>query len=234
MVITTREVRLRGGRAKLPPLVVLEGTRRRILEVALQLFASEGYHATSVRDIAKVLELRPSALYAHFPSKEHLLAELARVGYAAHYDILEEAVRTAADNPIDQLCALVRAHTIAHATYPHLAVIVHEEMRALTNDLAAPALALRARSSAFLLQVMENGIARGCFSPPDRMATAAAIAAMGVRIPYWYDASADLDFEALAKIHVELTLRMLGVSSRPDSHRISTNVTNDKSDKGDV
>lgn len=214
MIPKTREVRLRAGKAMLPPMVVPDGTRRRILEVALLLFASEGYHATSVRDIARVVELQPSALYAHFPSKEHVLAELARVGYAAHADILEEAVGKSGDNPIEQLRALVRAHTVVHATYPHLAVIVHEEMRALTNDLAAPVLALRARSSAFLLQVIEKGIAQGCFSPPDKIATAAAIAAMGVRIPYWYDATADFDFNALAEVHVELCLRMLGVSIR--------------------
>jgi AcrR family transcriptional regulator len=195
--------------------VVPDGTRRRILEVALQLFASEGYHATSIRDIARVLELQPSALYGHFPSKEHLLAELARVGYGAHAQMLKEAVANADEDPVNQLRALVRAHTIVHATYPHLAVIVHEEMRALTNDLAAPALALRAQSSALLLQVIENGTMRGCFSPPDRTATAAAIAAMGVRIPYWYDASAALDFEALAEVHVELSLRMLGAPVRP-------------------
>jgi AcrR family transcriptional regulator len=216
-MMTTREARLRGGKATLPPNATPNGTRRRILEVALQLFASEGYHASSVRDIARVLELQPSALYGHFPSKEHLLAELARVGYDAHAQILKEAVSNAGEDPVNQLRALVRAHTIVHATYPHLAVIVHEEMRALTNDLAAPALALRAQSSAFLFQVIENGITKGCFSPPDRTATAAAIAAMGVRIPYWYDANAGFDLEALAEIHVELSLRMLGAPARSPS-----------------
>lgn len=215
--MVTRETRLRVCKATLPPDVVPNGTRRRILEVALRLFAGEGYHATSVRDIARVLELQPSALYAHFPSKEHLLAELARVGYEAHARQLREAVELAGTNAVDQLRALVRAHTLVHVTYPHLAVIVHEEMRALTKDLAVPALALRTQSSEFLLQIIEHGVAQGVFAPPDRMATAAAIAAMGVRLPYWYDANPDFDAEALAAIHVELCLRMLGVPARSAS-----------------
>lgn len=209
-MMRTREARLRTEKARLPPEAMLEGTRRRILEVALQLFASEGYHATSIRDIAAVVELRPSALYAHFPSKEHVLAELARVGYEAHARILRETVNLAPDDPIAQFRALVRAHTIVHATYPHLAIIVHEEMRALTKELAAPALALRAQSSAFLLEIMEAGITKGYFSPPDRMGTAAAIAAMGVRIPYWFETTDQFDVEALADVHIELSLRMMG------------------------
>lgn len=80
-------------------------------------------------------------------------------------------------------------------------------------DLAAPALAVRARSSALLLDVLERGIALGRFSPPNTAATAAAIAAIGLRLPYWYDASNGLDIDALADVHVELSLRMLGVSS---------------------
>lgn len=212
---TTREVRLRNEKARLPPEAMVEGTRRRILEAALKLFASEGYHATSIRDLAAAVELRPSALYTHFSSKEHVLAELARVGYEAHARILREAVNHSPEDPIAQFRALVRAHTIAHATYPHLAVIVHEEMRALTKELAAPALALRAQSSAFLMQIIDAGIAKGCFSPPDGIATAAAIAAMGVRIPYWFEATEEFDLERLAQVHIELSLRMIGAKD-PD------------------
>ena len=43
------------GQAVLPPGVVPEGTRRRILEAALQLFASQGFHGVSVRDLARGL-----------------------------------------------------------------------------------------------------------------------------------------------------------------------------------
>ncbi len=210
-----RDSRLRSAKATLPPSSVPEGTRRRILEVALQFFASAGFHGTSIRDITRVLELQASALYAHFPSKEHVLAELVRLGHEVHAATLQESLRGAGvgEDPVSQLKALVRAHTILHATYPHLAVVVNEEIHALPPDLAAPALAVRARSAALLREVLEKGIALGRFSPPHVAATAAAISAIGLRLPYWYDATSGLDIDALADVHVELSLRMLGASS---------------------
>lgn len=210
-----RSSRLRAAIAILPPSSVPDGTRRRILEVALRFFASEGFHGTSVRDMAKVLELQPSALYSHFPSKEHVLSELVRVGYEVHASTLQAALRDAGDDPIDQVCALARAHTLLHATYPHLAVVVNEEIFALTAELAAPALAIRAQSMALVLQILERGVAMGRFSIPDRAATASALSAIGVRIPYWYEPSDALPLEALVDIHVEFTLRMLRAERSP-------------------
>jgi AcrR family transcriptional regulator len=207
---------MRARKASLPLSSVPDGTRRRILEVALQLFASEGFHGTSVRDMAKALDLQPSALYAHFPSKDHVLAELVRVGHEEHASALRAALLSAGDDPVEQICALVRAHTVVHATYPHLAVVVNEEIYALSTELAAPALAIRAEAMELLHQVVERGVAAGRFSLPDKAATASALSAIGVRIPYWYEPSEELSIDALADVHVELSLRMLlGPSRRP-------------------
>lgn len=208
-----RDSRLRAANAILPPSSVPDGTRRRILEVALQFFASSGFHGTSIRDIARVLELQASALYTHFPSKEHILSELVRLGHEAHAATLQASLHGVGSDPVAQLRALVRAHTVLHATYPHLAVVVNEEVHALPPDLAASALTLRAQSLALLREVLETGIALGQFSPPHAAATMAAISAIGLRIPYWYAPSSELDINALADVHVELSLRMLGITS---------------------
>jgi AcrR family transcriptional regulator len=48
-------------------------TRRRILDAALDLFSEHGYHATSMRDLARAVGVRESALYHYFPSKERLV-----------------------------------------------------------------------------------------------------------------------------------------------------------------
>ncbi len=49
-------------------------TRRRALDVALELFAEQGYEKTSLREIAERLDVTKAALYYHFASKEALLA----------------------------------------------------------------------------------------------------------------------------------------------------------------
>ncbi len=51
-------------------------TRREILDAALDLFAVGGYFGTSMRQIARAVGVRESALYHHFQSKESILEEL--------------------------------------------------------------------------------------------------------------------------------------------------------------
>lgn len=45
-------------------------TRAEILAAALDLFAEKGFHGTSVRDIARAVGVRESALYNHFENKD--------------------------------------------------------------------------------------------------------------------------------------------------------------------
>src|SRR5688572_24645229 len=89
-----------GKKALLPPSAAKDGTRRRILEVALQLFARDGFHGASMRDLARALELQPSAFYAHFSSKEHLLAELVSCGHEVHLESLRTALLGAGADPV--------------------------------------------------------------------------------------------------------------------------------------
>ncbi|NUR68358.1 MAG: TetR/AcrR family transcriptional regulator [Streptomyces sp.] len=52
-------------------------TRRRIQQVALELFAEQGYEKTSLREIAERLEVTKAALYYHFKTKEDIITSIA-------------------------------------------------------------------------------------------------------------------------------------------------------------
>src|SRR3990172_5935561 len=45
-------------------------TSDRVLEAAFDLFVSQGYHGTSMRQIAQAAGLKPASIYNHFASKE--------------------------------------------------------------------------------------------------------------------------------------------------------------------
>jgi AcrR family transcriptional regulator len=200
--------RIRDARRAKLPAVTLDATARRILEAALRMFAMHGFHATSMRDLAKVLEIQPSALYASFPSKGHLLAELVRIGHEFHLASLRTGLLASDGDPVEQLRAVVRANAIMHATYPHLAVVVNDELHALPAELAAAGLSLRGQSVALLTDIVERGVAMKRFSVPDTTVTVAAIGAMSLRIPYWFRAGA-MSVDALADAQAELALRIV-------------------------
>src|SRR5919197_595939 len=51
-------------------------TRRDILDAALDLFAEGSFFGTSMRQIARAVGVRESALYHYFPSKDAILSEI--------------------------------------------------------------------------------------------------------------------------------------------------------------
>jgi AcrR family transcriptional regulator len=58
------------------PQPVRDDTRTRILEVALELIATNGFAATSTRELSERLGFTKAALYYHFRTKDDLLAAL--------------------------------------------------------------------------------------------------------------------------------------------------------------
>ncbi|WP_374775598.1 TetR/AcrR family transcriptional regulator [Streptomyces sp. NBC_01310] len=51
-------------------------TRQRIQDVALELFAEQGYEKTSLREIAERLGVTKAALYYHFKTKEDIIISI--------------------------------------------------------------------------------------------------------------------------------------------------------------
>jgi AcrR family transcriptional regulator len=73
-------------------------TRARIQQVALELFAEQGYEATSLREIAERLGVTKAALYYHFKSKEDIVLGLTE-DYFVRFDELIEWARSQPPGP---------------------------------------------------------------------------------------------------------------------------------------
>src|SRR5215468_5624405 len=112
--------------ARLPEGVVPPGTPERILLSALRLFAEYGFYGTSIRDIAAGVGINSATLYAHYPSKAHILSELVRIGHEELHQRLQQALIDAGPEPADQLAALVRAQVLTHTDFPLLALVANQ------------------------------------------------------------------------------------------------------------
>lgn len=51
-------------------------TKKKILDVSLELFSHKGYSAVSIRDICKYVEIKESSVYYHFENKQSIFDEL--------------------------------------------------------------------------------------------------------------------------------------------------------------
>lgn len=67
-----------------------EGTKERILDIALELFAQNGYLGTSMSEIAKQLGFTKAALYKHYTSKQEILDQIVERMNQMDYERAEE------------------------------------------------------------------------------------------------------------------------------------------------
>jgi len=84
-------------------------TRQAILDAALDLFGEKGYFGTSLRDVARAVGVRESALYNYFPGKEALFEALI----AADQDSRLERMSSALNEPSANGRALLEQLAIA-------------------------------------------------------------------------------------------------------------------------
>ena len=160
------------------------------MNASLKLFAELGYGETSVRAILSEAGAQATTLYSHFPSKEHVLAELIRLGYEEELRRLREALLNALPDPREQLKAVVHAHVLTHCEYSMLAVVTSAEFHSLSEEMAAPIQSMNNQAERLALEVIERGLAMGVFRIEDPVLALRAIASMGQRAAYWFDSDA--------------------------------------------
>ncbi len=83
-----------------------ESKRQAILGAAKRLFAAEGFHGTSVSDIARETDLPTGSLYTYFESKEDLLRCVIDEGWEEFFTSLS-AELDAVEKPEDKLALVV-------------------------------------------------------------------------------------------------------------------------------
>ena len=83
--------------------------RGEILDAAAELFARQGFHAASMREIGAAAGMLPGSLYYHFPSKDELLLAVYEEGVRRIAERLDAAL-SEADRPWARLEAACVAH----------------------------------------------------------------------------------------------------------------------------
>jgi TetR/AcrR family transcriptional regulator, cholesterol catabolism regulator len=179
--------------------------RRQIEDVASALFSSRGYAATSMRDIARALDLQGASLYAHIPSKEAVLAAIVEEAAEAFH----AAVRPIAERrgpAAERLREMVAAHVRVVTGGRERAKVFLFEWTFLGEERREAITRSRAAYQAYFERVVAEGAAAGELVAPDpRLAAVFVLSAMNA-ITYWYRPDGPLGPEALAAHYADLFL----------------------------
>ncbi len=168
------------------PHVRQKRARRRteILHAALATAREQGYHATTLEDIAERLGIRKTALYHYFPDKDSIL-------YACHQESLAELDRMIAesasccDSARDRLAYLIREHVRVMTEELEGSPLAFE-VSALSDERRAEIIAGRDRYERTLRDIVATGVEAGEFRPVDPKIAVFAILGAINWIARWY------------------------------------------------
>lgn len=144
-------------------------TRREILDRSLELFATHGFSGSSMRDIAKAVGVRESALYHHFPNKNAILTSLLEesgpgaVGAMMSDDVLRFIESVGVKHFLDTMAEAITALWSSERERNVLRVLMAEMPRlkeAGLFDLRTQMMKVRARIGSVLQTLSDRGLIR--------------------------------------------------------------------------
>lgn len=194
----------RGARAEVEAAPQRSVRRDAILTQAGLMFRDRGYHATSMRDLAKALDLRGSSLYAHVASKEDLLWEIVTDAAAA----FEAAVAAVPDDlpPPARLASMIRGHLGVVAAEHATATVFFQDWLHLGSERRDAVIAVRDAYQRHFVAVIEDGMATGDFAVDDAR-VAALIVLSALNWSYqWFDPVGRLGLDEIADAYARLLL----------------------------
>lgn len=147
-------------------------TRSRLVEVAREVFGTQGYSEPTHADLAAAAGIGRTTFYEYFDSKEDLLVHLVEVAVPELIDDLFEGLGDF--GPYDQLAALV-TRMIEFVGIDPLGLILHTEVNRLPDEVQRRVAECHAPMSRRFVEVYERGVAEEVFVPMDSILAARLI-----------------------------------------------------------
>lgn len=180
------------------------------LAAALAAFVEQGYHGSSIRDIASRAQLSVPGLYHYFPSKQALLMGLAD---AAMDEILERSAQAemeAGPEPAARFDAVVESLLRFHMARRELAFVASTEARSMEPEARREYIGRRDEQQRMLDRIVADGVEQGVFAVRYPADAARAVATMCVAVSNWYRPDGPLSPDELVERNLEIARGMVG------------------------
>ena len=175
-----------------------------LLTKALTLFITQGYHATTVEEIAQSAGLTKGAVYFYFKSKANVLKTLLDRTEELTVEPTLSAMTAAGGDPLDRLSAFVRSQSVIGAEkteYMLLAILMSAEFNGSGDEIEKRLMEMMARMENALRDTVTTGQAKGVFRTgigADELASVIMATNKGCYVE-WYMRGGDLNGHDFAR-----------------------------------
>jgi AcrR family transcriptional regulator len=176
-----------------------------IYQVAERLFSERGYHATTIRDIARELQIEGGSLYSHINSKQELLYEIVLRGSERFMQGARKAI-AGGGGAREQLRRLMRQHLTLTAESLDASVVYFHEWHHLDAAQQEVIKARRDEYEGYVRQIIRQGVASGEFAPGDERMLALHVLSLLNWTYHWYNPEGRLSAGELADLFYQQLL----------------------------
>ncbi|NWG24975.1 MAG: TetR/AcrR family transcriptional regulator [Pseudorhodoplanes sp.] len=191
-----------------------EVKREAVLRVAARAFNEQGFHRTSLDDVAERLNVSKPTIYYYVKSKDDILFECVRIGLE-RIESASRAEHLSGGTGLDRLIALWTEYArIVTEDFGRCLILVGEDPlpAATRRELRA----MKAKIDHRFRSVVEEGIADKSIRPCDPKLVAFAGAGALSWIARWYDPAGPLDVDTIVQQTVNLLVHGI-VQRQPDA-----------------
>ena len=195
-----------------------------ILSHALDAFSENGFHGTTVRDLARRVGVTVPSLYYHHENKEAVLVTLLDVAVRELIARVEAAIAEAEDPaeaenadprlPVARFTNAVRAITLT-MTYRAKRSALDSELRHVSAPNRRNYAATRKSLELRVTGLVRDGVEQGHFQIDEIDETVRALLGMLQSIPRWFHLDGPLTPDQVAGRYTAIALRMVGLSPAP-------------------
>ena len=182
----------------------------RILEASVRVFARNGYHRSTVADIAREARVAAGTIYLYFKRKEELLGALFRRYVGEYLKASREPLFSEEPGP-DQLRRLVELHLGFFATRPELARVFQIHLREINPELRQEIGPVAREYFEVVDEVIRRGVEAGRFSVGNspRVARHLVFGTLDATVTAWALSGNDTDLAPIGGPLVRMLTRAL-------------------------
>ncbi len=174
-----------------------------LLHTAANVFADQGYHATSMRDLSKATGMSLAGMYYYVRCKDELLYQIQERCFMGVLEGAQTALESGTD-PGDSIDRLIRHHVTFFTEHMSEMKVLSHEADSLTQERQESIDSLKKEYVTLLADLI--GDAQGEGAKADKRVATYALFGMMNWIYTWYDPKGEIEPDQLAEQFSEVFL----------------------------
>ncbi len=165
----------------------VEWRREQVVSAAVQRFAVNGYHRTTIKEIAETAGVSPGLIYSYVKDKEELLLFVFMAIFKKYQEEIPKQLEGLTD-PLQRFCAALRAYCESVGSNVGATVVGYQESKSLNRERREIVKALELATNELIAGPVKECMKAGYFRSvnADLFTFRLVLFAHGWALKHWY------------------------------------------------